>query len=202
MKKFSAVAFSAVAWLALGTTALAQEAPPPPAPPTPGTAPTPGRPAWRHEVNWSVRQFDNAQGGGAMFTQLGLSLKGVNPDGWFGGIGCYKGLNLVDQTNVDAESHGGLMGGKLWDIGPATLGVGALLGMGYIVSVTPTLGFSNFGAYLVGEPEVSLGWVVTPHVDVTLAASYEATTRPNQVGGPAVSLTLSMVKWGHPHHGW
>ncbi|MBO9542277.1 hypothetical protein J7643_16935 [bacterium] len=139
----------------------------------------------------SGRVFANQGGNGHVYTMMGLEMLKVNDDGWSGGFAMFRGLNLGDQTNVDATTHGGFLVGKAFDLGAMSLGLGVLLGGGCIITVSPTLGFSNFGAFFAGEPRVSLGLNMDERHSLTLTGSYLATTRMSQVSGPAVTLTWS-----------
>lgn len=139
----------------------------------------------------SGRAFANRGGNGNVYTMMGLEMLKAHDDGWNGGFGVYRGMNLGDQTNVDATMHGGFLFGRDFDMGAMSLGLGVLLGGGCITTVSPTVTFSNFGAFFAGEPRVSLGFNLGPSHRLALTGSYLATTRMSQVSGPAVTLTLS-----------
>ncbi|HEY9899491.1 MAG TPA: hypothetical protein V6D00_09945 [Pantanalinema sp.] len=139
----------------------------------------------------SARAFANQGGNGSVYTMLGLEMRKVNDDGWSGGFAMARGMNLGDQSNVDATTLGGFLFGKEFGMGSFSLGLGVLLGGGCIVTASPTLAFSNFGAFFAGEPRVSLGLDLGENHRLSLTGSYLATTRMGQVSGPAITLTWS-----------
>lgn len=151
-------------------------------------------------MNWSLRAYNN-QANGNLYTMMGMEMLRSSDRGWFGGFGWYKGLNLGAGAGADMASHGGLIVGKDFGEGPLTLGVGLMLGMGYDLVASPTLTFSGFDAYFVGEPRISLGWVMNPHAELKLTAGYLATTNMAQAGGPTLMLTLSAIRMGMGMHG-
>lgn len=130
------------------------------------------------------------QGNGATYTMLGVEMRAFNPEGWNCGFGMYRGLNLADQTSVDAQSQGGFLFGKDTDVGPVIVGTDVLGGMGGGIVASPTLTFSNFGVYFLVEPRISLAVRPMSIFEIRLSGSYLVTTRPNQASGPAVMLTL------------
>lgn len=139
----------------------------------------------------SGRVFANQGGNGHVYTMMGLEMVKAHDDGWNGGFALYRGMNLGDQTNVDATTHGGFLFGKDFDLGGLNLGLGVLIGGGCITTVSPTLTFSNFGAFFAGEPRVSVGVNLGEGHRLSLTGSYLATTRMSQVSGPALTLTFS-----------
>lgn len=160
---------------------------------------TMGTGAHKH-MNLVLKAFNN-QATGNTYTMLGMELLRSSASGWYGGFGCYKGLNLGVTAGADMAGHGGALFGKDFGAGPLTLGVGLLLGMGYNLTASPTLTFSNFAAYFVGEPRLNLGWVMSPHAELSVSAGYLATTNPTAAGGPTLMLTLSMIHMGMGHMG-
>ncbi|HEY9855607.1 MAG TPA: hypothetical protein V6D05_07710 [Stenomitos sp.] len=148
----------------------------------------------RH-MNWVLRAYNN-RANGNVYTMMGMEMLRSSANGWYGGFGWYKGLNLGMTPGADAASQGGLLVGKDFGEGPLTLGVGLLVGLGYSLVASPTLTFSNFAAYFVGEPRINLGWVMGPHAELELSAGYLGTTSPSMAGGPTVMLTLSMIRMG------
>lgn len=155
----------------------------------------PGMGGGHKHMGWGLRAFNN-QTNGSIYTMVGMEKVRSSPNGWFGGFGWYKGLNLGAMAGADMASHGGLIVGKDFGQGPLTLGVGLMLGMGYDLVASPALTFSGFDAYFVGEPRLSLGWVMHPHAELKLTAGYLATTNMATAAGPTAMLTLSMIKLG------
>lgn len=181
--------------------ARAQEAPEVPPPHEMGGGGGPGMRAMagaHQHMNVSLRAYNN-QANGNVYTMVGIERLRSSGDGWFGGFGWYQGFNLGMTPGVDAASHGGLILGKDFGHGPLTLGIGVLLGMGCDVVASPTLTFSDFAAYFVGEPRISLGWVMHPHAELKLSAGYLASTSMGQAAGPTAMLTLSAIKLGMGH---
>lgn len=184
----------------LGSTAMpaiAHDHPEAPAPDDTGGGGGPGMGmmgAHKH-MGWGVRAYNN-QANGNLYTMIAMEAVRSSAMGWFGGFGWYKGLNLAVTAGADMASHGGFLMGKDFGQGPVTFGVGLLLGMGYDLVASPTLTFTGFDAYFVGEPRVSLGWVMNPHAELKLTAGYLGTTNMAQAGGPTVTLTLSAIKLG------
>lgn len=146
-------------------------------------------------MNGGLRFYNN-QANGNLYTMVGFERLHSSANGWFGGMGWYKGLNLGMTPGADMAGHGGLLLGKDFGQGPLTLGIGVMVGMGYDLVASPTLTFSDFAAYFVGEPRVSLGWVMHPHAELKLSAGYLASTSMGQAAGPTVMLTLSGIKMG------
>lgn len=162
----------------------------------------PGMYGGHKHMNVVLRAYNN-QANGNVYTMMGMEMLRSMPNGCYGGFGFYKGINLGAAAGADAAAHGGLLVGKDFGTGPLTVGVGALLGMGYDLVASPTLTFSDFAAYFVGEPRISVGWVMNPHAELSLTAGYLATTNPSQAGGPTLMLTMSMIRmgWGHMRGG-
>lgn len=148
----------------------------------------------RH-MNGVLRCFPN-QASGNTYTMVGMERVRSTENGWYGGYGCYSGLNLAQTAGAGIASHGGFLFGKDFGEGPLTFGVGMLLGMGYDLSASPNLTFSNFGAYFVGEPRLNLGWVMSPYCELALSAGYLATTHMGHASGPTFMLTLSKIRMG------
>ncbi len=147
---------------------------------------------------FALRAFNN-MANGSTYTMMGMEAVRMSPMGWYGGMAWYKGINLGVTAGADMASHGGLLMGKEFGEGPLTFDVGVMLGMGYDLVASPTLTFSGFDLYFVGEPRIGIGWVMSPHSELKLSAGYLASSNMGAAAGPTVTLTFSAIRLGMRH---